>query len=330
MPTCPDDHPPHGERLAGLDVRQRRDLLDVAVRYQRPWWSVVSVALQAAGAAEKIVAAGWSNAGPRLRSSLQPANGTFDATFNGNWSRAPLTTGRNFNAVSIQLQRRRPRILVAGCGRDALGHSPRRHLAVHRVQETGHDASAAAPGWCSTRSTTRTGAALGDTSQPGDHDSREPHLAGRLHGVLPAYPATCHRPVPGGAGPLRRDRQPGHRRSASTARDEYGRRPGGAEGRRPRCGRPRATGIVLAGYTIAGDRPATGRRGVAPQPRWLGRPGPSRAAWWNSGQDRPTMRASPPSPGLHLQPDGRIIVAGHVTMPLTPGSATSALARFWQ
>ena len=81
--------------------------------------SVVSVALQTAGAAEKIVAAGWSNAGPRFVLRLNP-NGTFDPTFNENGY--VLLSVAMVKAVSVQAAGADRRILVAGYGRDGLNH----------------------------------------------------------------------------------------------------------------------------------------------------------------------------------------------------------------
>jgi uncharacterized delta-60 repeat protein len=82
--------------------------------------SVVSVALQAAGTAEKIVAAGWSDYGPRFVCRLNP-NGAFDGTFNGS-GYSLLNDQVSFNTVTIQSVGADQRIVVAGHSRDSLNH----------------------------------------------------------------------------------------------------------------------------------------------------------------------------------------------------------------
>jgi uncharacterized delta-60 repeat protein len=80
--------------------------------------AVAPVTLQAAGTVEKVVAAGWSNAGPRFVLRLN-ANGTLDTTFNG--TGYSLWNNVKFNAVRVESVGADRRILVAGMGLDTLG-----------------------------------------------------------------------------------------------------------------------------------------------------------------------------------------------------------------
>ncbi len=81
--------------------------------------AVVSLALQPAGSAEKIVATGWSDYGPRFLLRLN-ANGAFDGSFNG--TGYSLLNLPNVSAVRIQSVDGSPRIVVSGWTRDIQNH----------------------------------------------------------------------------------------------------------------------------------------------------------------------------------------------------------------
>jgi uncharacterized delta-60 repeat protein len=85
--------------------------------------------------------------------------------------------------------------------------------------------------------------------------------------------------------------------------------------------------IVLAGYTYAG---------AASQPEgavWRLNPDGSADQEFRGGMVTDKIVSDPRLvyfTGVALQSDGRIIVSGHITMPLTPAISYIALARFWQ
>jgi uncharacterized delta-60 repeat protein len=287
--------------------------------------AVVSVALQAVGTAEQIVAAGWSDYGPRFVCRLKP-NGALDGTFDGSGC-ALWNDQVSFYAVTIQSFGVDQRIVVAGLSRDSLNHAVG---TIWRYTGSGEPDMSFGGG----TGIVRTSFHEEDGRSLGDHFAA---VAIDASNRLVAVGSMSYYAVPGDLTNTRTQvvlARYGENGDPDTSfgLDHSGRvwAPLSAIGKDVAKGMAlQADGqILVAGYTyLYGSSPDAGAL-------WRFNPGGAldesfRGTGWVAEPVASGARLTYVT-GVALQADGRIVWGGHITMAGTPQISYIVLACFWQ